>query len=372
MTNIPTERPLTRTKKLLFTVMMLSLPGVVLVTTVVGYYTYRKLEDNVVVTEPFGKLDDELGWVLKPRVDARVYHQNRWTGAYYYDTRVRTNGDGFRARSTDEQTAVETAAAIGDSWTFGTAVNNEETYPSQLAERLGVPVVNLGIPAYGLAQVILLLERQVERLKPKAVLHVNKGLWARSVCRGEAPPQQILKPCFWRGPTGAYQLVTPSPGHVQEMAARGIYPGGWLTAGYNTWTYYLISRPVVRFMQLLARFGLISGQIAEDDLNPPQRAAMLGYALERLLRLAERHDFVFILYDPDGDYAEAASSLSVRYGKWFAYMGPAVAKAEVLPLVAKIPRERQTVPRDGHFTGEYMAAWAAVFAPRVAAALARR
>jgi hypothetical protein len=147
------------------------------------------------------------------------------------------------------------------------------------------------------------------------------------------------------------------------MAARGVYPGGWLTAGHNTWTYYLVSRPYVRTMQFLARLGLISGQIAEDDPDPEYRQAILAYALERFMQLAHRHNFTFVLFDPKGDYADAAAE---RAGDRLIYLGPDEAAAEVTPRLAKIPRERQVVPGDGHYTGEYMAVWADLLASRIA------
>lgn len=365
------HRPTGLAKRLAFTAIMVATPAVAAMLLVAAYYGYRKLEENIVYTEPFGRLDDDIGWTLKPRIAARVSHRNRLTGEVYYDVGVVTNGDGFRARAVDEPSAVNAVLAVGDSWTFGVAVDHRDAFPTQLAARLRQPVNNLGVPAHGTAQTILLLERHVERLAPRVVVHVNLGLWARSICRGEVRPGAILKPCFWRDPvSGVVDLVKPPPGHVTAMARFGVFPGGWLTAGHNTWTYYLVSRPVVRLTQLAAQLGLVSGQIAEDDPLPADRAAILQFALGRFVSLADRHDFVFVLFDPPSDYAQAVRGLADRSAGRLIYLDGAVDRAEVAPRVAKIPADRRQVPRDGHFTGAYMAAWVEVLAPRILAAMA--
>jgi hypothetical protein len=372
MTTDATAPPLSPAKRLIFTAIVFAIPPLFLVALVLGYYTYKKLEENVVFTESFGRLDSEIGWVLRPRANSHVFHRSRFTGETFYDIHVRTNAEGFRAASVDEPIVPGGVAAVGDSWTFGTAVDHAAAYPTQLAARLGVPVANLGVPGHGTAQTILLLQRHVARLAPKAVIHVNLGLWARSICRGATRPTDILKPCFWRDPTsGAAELLAPEPGQVEASAARGVYPGGWLTAGHNTWTYYLISRPMIRIDQTLARLGLKSGQVSEDDPNTPDRGPILKASLDRFLTLAERHGFVFVLLDPDGDYSEAVRELTPRPTERLIYLGRPIA-AEIAARVAHIPPERQRVPRDGHFTGEYMAGWVDVLAPRVRAALNAR
>lgn len=360
-------------KRVVFSAIMLSVPVVAAVAAVTGYYAYRKIEENIVYTQPFGQLDDEIGWVLKPRVLSGVSHRSRLTGEVFYDVEVTTNALGFRSATAEDPIAAGSILAVGDSWTFGVAVNYGESYPAQLSARLKMPVANLGVPAHGTAQTILLLERQAARLRPKVVVHVNLGLWARSVCRGHERPANILKPCFWRSPTkGEVELVRPPPGHVTEMARLGVYPGGWLTAGHNTWTYYLISRPVVRLTQLAARLGLTSGPVAEDDPGSADRAAVLHDALGHFLRLAQAHDFVFVLFDPGNDYAQAAKDLADRFAGRLVYLGADVHKREVEPRTASIAPERRQVPRDGHFTGAYMAAWVDVLVPRIAHVLAER
>lgn len=359
-------------KKALLYAITCAVPCVALLLAVSSYYAYRKLTENVVYSETFGKLDDELGWILRPHAESRVFLKNRATGETYYDVWIHTNEDGFRSAAPQDMSPANAVLAIGDSWTFGTAVNYPDSYPAQLAARLGIGVANMGVPAHGLAQTVLLLERHLKRLKPRAVVHVNLGLWIRSICHGTTRPQAILKPCYWRNPdTGQILLVTPPPGHVERMATAGVYPGGWLTAGHNSWAYYLVSRPVARASQLLAQIGVLSGPVSDDDTQTSDRDAVLEHALQHFLDLAWRNDFTFVLFDPRGDYTSVASDVGNGRRARLIYVGPDEIAREMEPMITQLPEERRRVRGDGHYTGEYMAAWADALARRLMPILSR-
>jgi len=68
--------------------------------------------------------DKILGWKLKPY----------WSGKHYnYDVRYTTNKQGFRGRETAKKG--RSYAVIGDSFTFGIGVENEETFVSLLDKK---------------------------------------------------------------------------------------------------------------------------------------------------------------------------------------------------------------------------------------------
>ncbi len=61
--------------------------------------------------------------------------------------------------------------AVGDSFTFGSDVRWNESWPYQLQEALpDSEVLNAGVPGYGVDQVALKLEQLGERLKPQVVV----------------------------------------------------------------------------------------------------------------------------------------------------------------------------------------------------------
>lgn len=70
----------------------------------------------------------------------------------------------------------ETIIAFGDSLTFGEGVKPEETYPSILAERLGVPIVNAGVPGDTTALALKRLPALLAKYpKPKVVIVMLGG-----------------------------------------------------------------------------------------------------------------------------------------------------------------------------------------------------
>jgi lysophospholipase L1-like esterase len=89
----------------------------------------------------------------------------------------RTNSHGLRDRDRDAKTpGTKRVLVIGDSYTFGYAVAEEEAYP-QVAERLlhdrghpEIEVVNAGIPDYNSRQERQLLQRLMPVYAPDAVV----------------------------------------------------------------------------------------------------------------------------------------------------------------------------------------------------------
>lgn len=60
--------------------------------------------------------------------------------------------------------------ATGDSFTYGAEVADAETWPSRLQGRLRVRVVNGGVGAYGLDQIVMRTERLVQALRPQVIV----------------------------------------------------------------------------------------------------------------------------------------------------------------------------------------------------------
>ncbi len=356
-------------KRVIFYLIMLSVPVLVPVVAVWSYYGYQKVSAPATNEGSYGQIDGELGWILKPGSRSRYYMTDRVTGAAYFDSTVYTNAAGFRAPRPDAAAAAPGGVlAIGDSWTFGYAVDYDESYPAQLERLLGRDVVNMGVPAYGSAQVLLLLERHIEQLRPTHVIHLNLGLWNRSLCHGDTRPQHILKPCFWwNSDPGEVELVAPREGYVEGFAAKGVLPGGWLTAGNDSWAYYLVSRPAAKLKQSLTAAGLMPGHRSEYDADPILGQRALEFTLDRLAELAARHDFTLVLVDPPGDYAAARDKLAGALGPQLAYISPADWAEEVdRPASALVPADR-TIPKDGHYGPGMNRLIAEVVARRMAA-----
>jgi len=74
-----------------------------------------------------------------------------------FDVVYRVNAAGLRGD--DRALAAPALVVLGDSFALGWGVAEDEAFPQQLARRLGVRVLNAGVPSYGTARELLLLRR---------------------------------------------------------------------------------------------------------------------------------------------------------------------------------------------------------------------
>ena len=88
-----------------------------------------------------------------------------------------TSSDNFASidhgiRRNFEETTVRTGAvlAVGDSFTEGWEVGNNESWPAALEHMTGVPVVNAGVSGYGTDQIVLRAEGLLPIVKPKILI----------------------------------------------------------------------------------------------------------------------------------------------------------------------------------------------------------
>ncbi len=110
--------------------------------------------------------DPELGHVLKPGLDVDLALEED------FQFHVRTSdlglgGPGFRDANVHPPVY---AVAIGDSFTYGLGVEEEETWVAQLQQRLGKEVVNLGQPGVGPVREARIYQQYGRPLQPSIVL----------------------------------------------------------------------------------------------------------------------------------------------------------------------------------------------------------
>jgi hypothetical protein len=100
----------------------------------------------------------EIGWGASGPGNYPARKSDPRTGFTIYD--VSYTIDGSRLRKTKSAPDGTTVAFVGDSFTFGEGVNDDETTPQAFADLTGhrLRVLNLGFPGYGPNQVLRALE----------------------------------------------------------------------------------------------------------------------------------------------------------------------------------------------------------------------
>ena len=124
----------------------------------------KKVE--TVEAEEFVRFDPWLGWTNRPGAAGPM----RAVGQY--DAFARINSRGLRDREIDPARAKGKlrVLCLGDSFTWGEGVGDDETYPKVLERELaGAEAINAGVSAWGTAQELLWLEREGFGYSPDVV-----------------------------------------------------------------------------------------------------------------------------------------------------------------------------------------------------------
>ena len=123
--------------------------------------------------------DSDLGWAQMPGITSDTFNTVRF---------------GIRKNSRKEETLSQGAIlAVGDSYTAGSQVADNETWPAQLEQQLGQRVLNAGVGGYGLDQIVLSAERLLPVVKPRAVI---VGLNEEEIPRTAYKTYSTSKPYF--------------------------------------------------------------------------------------------------------------------------------------------------------------------------------
>jgi hypothetical protein len=208
-----------------------------------GYQPYARsfpgqFEDNPKLF-PWTRPDPELGWTAYPGIRD-------------------TNRQGFRDRRDFE--ALEHAPSktrvmvLGDSFVWGTAVEANETIPVLLEEALGdgFECFNLGMPGWGIDQMVLGYERFKDAIRPDVVILAFIDDDVRRVIESYRKIQRMNKPCF--EVRGGALVPQDSPTGLETFLNR---VGTWsVSFGLLLRTVYVHTegQPVVeRFLGDLAR-----------------------------------------------------------------------------------------------------------------------
>ena len=181
---------------------------------------------RVLAPQPFipdmNTFDKKLGKVVRGNLDTHFL----LPGVFHYQ--IHTDGSGFRIPGAGITGARAPAVAfLGDSFTFGVGVEEEESFAGLAREHLKgrASVINAGVPGTGLTQQLAMYELKVRQLRPRVVVLATYS--------------NDLHDCHRRrtyslGPTG--EAVFRGPGKPPPGGPRPDPLGRWLRQHSHIYT----------------------------------------------------------------------------------------------------------------------------------------
>jgi len=181
-----------------------------------------------------GSRHPELGFVPTPGPAPA----NTW------NTTVTITPEGVRSNGEAPAPAGTPIVAVGDSFTFGDEVSDGETWPAELEELIGRPVINGGVFGYGFDQITMRSELLLEAFPEADTLIVS--LIPDDVLRCEYSYRYAWKPYFEVAGGELALRNVPVPGPHQgvpgealwrravrwsllaDLVMRRLDPDGWL------------------------------------------------------------------------------------------------------------------------------------------------
>lgn len=174
----------------------------------------RYLWERRPVFYSFDAYDPTKGWTLRP---------GRWDFA---GRTVTANSRGIRGsdeHAPGKRAGVSRIVVVGDSFTFGEGVHDQDTFPSRLQARLGpgFEVINLGVHGYGHDQMLIRLREEGLRYAPDLVI---LGYYADDVARNALSFRDYAKPRFALRDGGLVLTGSPVPAPAGALALEALRP----------------------------------------------------------------------------------------------------------------------------------------------------
>ena len=164
------------------------------------------------IRNPFWHYDAELGWAHEPGQKGSFSRAE-----FTHPVSINSLGWRDRERAIDKPAGVTRLAVLGDSFTWGHGVADEEIFTRLLERRLpGVEALNFGLSASATDQQLLILRRYALSYAPDLVLvMVSRNDFIGNLAEREGI---YPKPRFVLRPGGALELVNVPVPRVPEAA----------------------------------------------------------------------------------------------------------------------------------------------------------
>ena len=223
-----------------------------------------------------------------------------WKELSPFPYHVSINSLGYRGTELqrDKQAGEFRVFVAGDSYTFGSYVNDEETLPAQLESRLAgrcaaneVSVINSGVPGSSIPTQMNMIERGLV-LKPDLVALVfhNNDI------------ENLVDPLWDR--------IAENRASKSKFPVSVIWP---LIRNTATWNFYLRTREIARSREIAALNPDFNDQQLNEGADSAMTRKLKALYMNDLYALADRLreqnlEFVFIVYPGHHNVREVQSN----------------------------------------------------------------
>lgn len=252
-------------------------------------YSFKNvLEDHLRITMAMypTRYDELLGWVSKEGVSAADRNVKRIT---VLEGGIRSNGENSIRQ---EQPGKRPILAVGDSYTFGYEVGDDETWPAILENLTGRRVINGGVFGYGMDQALLRARQLIDRYQPDTLIYsfIPNDIWRNQIsARGG-----VNKPYFDIENGVLIQKNTPVPPPALTDFGN---PGIRKYLGYSAFIHYFMMRS--RFAMWWLRGDKWKDRKVHDDNTGEEIACLLIKELDDMALAKNLNVYLLAQYGRD-------------------------------------------------------------------------
>jgi len=279
-------------------------------------YQHQSIEQKINSSEQMDPgmilYDARLGWKLKPYWSGKHHHHD-------YDVTYNINRTGFRG--TDVRLEGIEYAVVGDSFSFGLGVNDDETFTALLNKDSDQEnhFRNYSVPGYSTDQQLLLIDRLKDEISNQVILVVYLGNDIFDNMRDYPLQAEHGKPYFKLNDNMLSLENTPVPLAPKSAAVRKDSISSIVLGKddrRNVFSDWLSQLEISR------RSGLFHKNtvLADDEMQSRFSESLklfkaLVYEIEKLVNKKNGQLSVVLL--PGRSYVEQPASLSAQYQEFF-------------------------------------------------------
>src|SRR5262249_51171910 len=252
-------------------------------------------------TSPIGftRFDELLGYVPRAGFSASI------NAAGWHGDKLTIRNDGFRSNGSEPPPLPAEVLVVGDSFTFGEQVSDNETWPACLERRLGRGVDNGGVSGYGTAQALRraslkLAEKSYTTLVLSTLVDPYDWNFGRDRLsyRGGFP-----KPAVIHTKNGIGWSAVPDPNT----------PGSKFNPLHREALYFVYERSEI-LAEMLNWFNVVGDQLTTARPNAADENEIVDWTLRNFSKLEIKNKILLLQYPRDLNNPEVAEKRKLILG----------------------------------------------------------